>query len=37
MKNLVLVVAILTFAVIAVSVLAPGNPMSRLFRSKEVW
>lgn len=36
MKNLVLVVAILALAVIAVSVLAPGNPLSRLFRSKKV-
>ena len=36
MKNIVLVVAILALAVIAVSVLAPGNPLSRLFLSKEV-
>ena len=35
MKNIVLVVAILALAVVAVSVLAPGNPLSRLFRSKE--
>ncbi len=36
MKNIVLVVAILALAVVAVSALAPGNPLSRLFRSKEV-
>ena len=36
MKNLVLVVAILVLVAIAVSVLAPGNSLSRLFRSKEV-
>ena len=35
MKNIVLVVAILVLAVVAVSALAPGNPLSRLFRSKE--
>ena len=36
MKNIVLIVAIVALGVIAVSAVAPGNPLSRLFRSKEV-